>query len=194
MHTVVFFVLKLNLFYLNSINLNSNSNPTVNYADLVVQPNTFNYGLYRFVYRVVMLNTRNAQFQEEVDTFIRIVPSGLVVSSIAGSQTTGGGTYEITRGSKQAIVLNPVLYSFDLDGVKAISGLEFKFYCQVIEYGVEMGYPLAAVDAKIDLSMFKSNAYNMSDVKTCFDSGGRLFLTRFEYKLKCRITEFNLWV
>ena len=135
-----------------------------------------------------MLNTRNAVFQEEVDTFIRIVPSGLVVSSLAGSQTTGGGTYEITRGSKQAIVLNPILNSFDLDGVKAIGELELKFYCQVIEYGVEMGYPLAAVDAKIDLSMFKSNAYNMSHGKTCFDSGGRLFL---DLNRKCGIIEFN---
>ncbi len=73
-----------------------NNNPTLNYADLVLQPQTLNYGTYRLVFTVTMTGTNaNGLFRSQIDTFVQIVPSGLVISALKSSQPMYGGTIEI---------------------------------------------------------------------------------------------------
>ena len=124
------------------------NNPTINYAQLVIQPQTLDYGLHRFVYTVTMTNTNKVNsinssvvYSSEVSTYVQIDPSGLVISSLSLSQGMYGGTIEISRGSQQSIDFNPYLNSFDIDAIIVITTLNFKYSCQIIDSNIPTGYP-----------------------------------------------------
>jgi hypothetical protein len=166
--------------------VNLATNPTIAFAELVIQPNSLNFGLYKFVYRVTMLDgVYNNLYSSEVATFIKIKPAGIIVSSLANS--VGGGTLETNLGLSQSLVLNPVSYSYDLDGIVRANSLNFKFYCQVIEKGIEKGYAKLGYNTNIDLYTFKYDNKNlpvgMSSNFTCFDSSSNFFIFYFIFKL-----------
>jgi hypothetical protein len=108
-------------------------NPTLAYAELVLQPQTLSYGLYRIVFTATTLsfNLTN-KLSSSIDTFIAVVPSGLVISSLKLSKPMYGGTIEITRGSNQSTLFNPYLFSYDIDGVAVITNLKFEYSCQIL--------------------------------------------------------------
>jgi hypothetical protein len=110
-----------------------NTNPTLVYAELVLQPQTLSYGLYRIVFTATQIfdNSTN-KLSNSIDTFIEIIPSGLVVSSLRLSKPMYGGTIEITRGSSQSIQFNPYLFTYDIDGVAVITSLKFEYSCQIV--------------------------------------------------------------
>jgi len=159
------------------------NNPTINYADLVLQPKTLSYGVYRIVFTVTMIET---YCSGSVFTYIRIIPSGLVLSSLKLSQPMYGGTIEITRGQNQPIQFDPFLFTYDIDGVAVITSLTFKYACQLIESNIPKGYPLQpGTNKTIYLDDFKANP-SLSRLNTCFNSTG---LTFFNY-----LTEiFSIW-
>jgi hypothetical protein len=145
------------------------NNPTINYADLVLQPQTLSYGLYRIVFTVTMTNTDCSTFDF---TNIRIIPSGLVISSLKLSQAMFGGTIEITRGQNQTIQFNPYLFTYDTDNEAVITSLTFRYSCQLIESNVPQGYPLQpGTNQTIYLDEFKSNP-SLSHYNTCLNSTG----------------------
>ena len=149
-----------------------NNNPTVNYADLVLQPQTLSNGLYKIVFTVTMIDTNCSS---SAYTFIRIIPSGLVLSSLKLSQPMYGGTIEITRGQNQPIKFDPYLFTYDIDSVVVITSLTFKYSCQVIESNNPKGYPLQpGTNQTIHLDKFKSNP-SLSRLNTCFNSTGLTF-------------------
>ena len=146
-----------------------NNNPTLNYADLVLQPQTLSYGLYRIVFTVKMANI---VFSNLAFTYIRIIPSGLVLSSLKLSQPMYGGTIEITRGQNQQIQFDPYLFTYDIDNVVVITSLTFKYACQLIESNIAHGYPLQpGTNETIYLDEFKTNP-SLSQLNTCFNSTG----------------------
>jgi hypothetical protein len=61
-------------------------NPTVEYAQLVLQPGDLSYGLYRFRLHVEM---DIEIFQTDLDHYVSIVPSGVVVFSLKGGELAG---------------------------------------------------------------------------------------------------------
>jgi hypothetical protein len=141
-------------------------NPTVNYADLVIQPNSLAYGLYRIVYTVKMTW---ADLQSQIDTFIQVIPSGLVISALRSSQPMYGGTIEIERGYDQEIQFNPFINSYDIDSVAIITSLTFKYSCQIIDSKIEMGYPqIPGTNQIIYLDDFKLNS-SLSLLNSCFN-------------------------
>jgi hypothetical protein len=145
------------------------NNPTINYADLVLQPQTLSYGLYKIFFSVSMTQTIYSSF---AFTYIRIIPSGLVLSTLKLSQPMYGGTIEITRGQNQKIQFNPYLFTFDIDNVAVITTLSFKYSCQLIESNIPQGYPLQpGTNQTIYLDEFKSNP-SLSKLNTCFNSTG----------------------
>ena len=157
----------------SEIILNENLNPTINYAELVMQPNSLKYGVYRIVFTLLMSNTNTLVFRAKIDTHIQIVPSGIVVSALGVNRLDGGGTIEITRGISQNIQFNPFLNSYDIDSVGDMSSLMFRYYCQVIDNGIENGYLAMYLNTKVDLNMFVVDDVleaNMTRNKTCFDS------------------------
>ena len=147
-------------------------NPTVNYAELVIQPNTLAYGLYRFVYTVKMTGTNSNSFQSQIDTFIQVIPSGLVISALKSSQPIYGGTIEITRGFDQQIQFNPFINSYDIDSIAIMTSLTFKYSCQIIDSNIQMGYPqIPGTNQMIYLDDFKLNS-SLSSLNTCFNRTG----------------------
>ncbi len=110
-----------------------NTNPTLAYAKLVLQPQTLSYGSYRIIFTATQILTNSTEkLSNSIFTFIRIVPSGLVISSLKLSRPMFGGTIEITRGSSQSIQFDPYLFTYDIDGIAVITGLKFVYSCQIV--------------------------------------------------------------
>jgi hypothetical protein len=144
------------------------NNPTLNYADLVIQPKSLEYGVYKIVYRVIMSNT---SFYEQVDTFLKIEPTGLVLSSLRLMRPMYGGVIEVTRGLNQTILFDPYLFTQDLDQVAVISDLKFKYSCQLVDSnGVQSGVGGSGY-AQIYLSDLKLNA-SLKPFDKCFNNLG----------------------
>lgn len=147
-------------------------NPTINNAEFVLQPGTFDYGLYRIVYTVTMQSPPGIvlahinSFQSQAITNLRIAASGIVVKAIAGT------TSQIHIGTAQALSLDPVLYSYDIDGVASMSALTFLFYCAVVDDGIESAYPMRSLGQPIDLRSFQTANLTMIVNSTCFDRNG----------------------
>ena len=144
------------------------SNPTINYAELVLQPKTFVAGLYRFVFTLTMVNPDGTTLSSQVDTFVNIIPSGLVLSTLSLSQPMYGGSIEISRGQAQSIPLNPFLFSYDIDEIAVITALIFKYKCEIIDSNIESGYPvLPGTNQSIYLSDIIQNS-NLAPYDKCF--------------------------
>lgn len=155
------------------------NNPTLNYADLVIQPNILNYGVYKIVYQVTM--AYDSVYTSQVETFIQIKPSGLLISTL--NDITSAGTYELQLGANQSLTLDPVSYSTDIDSIADISRLNFSFYCRVIDSGVSDDYLSLNYGINLDLLTLKNNFTSNSNIqalltnnsKSCFDSISELF-------------------
>jgi len=157
---------------LNERQIFINNNPTLNYAELVLQPQTLDYGLYRVVYTLKMSGANLTSFESQIDTFIQIIPSGLVISALRSSQPMYGGTVEISRGFDQQIQFNPFLHSYDIDSVAVITSLSFKYSCQIIDSNIQNGYPqIPGTNKFIHLDDFKMNS-SLSSLNSCFNSTG----------------------
>lgn len=157
------------------------NNPTVNYDQLVIQPNTLSYNLYKLVFQVSM--TYNNIYTSQAYSYFKLQPSGLVVLGIYGAT---GGTYQLALGLNQTFTLNPQKYSYDLDGIADFSKLNFTFYCQVIDNNLAYGYPQLYYNSDLDLLTIKNNYAQSAEVQTlfsqnktqhsCFSSIGNFFL------------------
>ena len=161
------------IYKLNDLNGNVESrillkNLAVNYADLVIQPKSLEYGVYKIVYKVIMSNT---SFYEQVDTFLKIEPTGLVLSSLRLMRPMYGGLIEITRGLNQTISFDPYLFTQDLDQVVVISSFKFKYSCQIIESNVVKGGSGGSGYAQIYLSDLKLNS-SLKSYEECLNNLG----------------------
>jgi hypothetical protein len=156
---------------LDQVQIQLNTNPTINYAELVIQPQTLLVGLYRFVFTFSL--TLSTPVSSQIDTYIKIVQSGLVISALSLSQPMFGGSIEITRGSNQTIQFNPFTNSYDIDKKAVITSLKFRYSCQIIDSGVPRGYPQVndATNQTIFLDDFKANASLIKWLE-CFNTTG----------------------
>jgi hypothetical protein len=153
--------------------INSKTNPTVDYGELVIDQATLDYGLYRIEYHVAMTPRRATKAQafsalsSKVDTLVRIVPSGLVIKALKG------GLNEVSIGLSEPLVLDPQLYSIDLDSIVDMRTLAFRFSCQTYESGL----PLPLFDKTLSLLAVKAGQA-ASGPNSCFDSTGLHFCFR----------------
>ena len=163
------------------------NNPTITYACLVLQPKTLSYGLYKIIFTVTMENVSYTSFAE---TFIQIIPSGLVLSSLKSSQPMYGGTIEITRGQNQKIEFDPFIFTYDIDNVGVISSLTFKYACQIIDSNVPQGYPqIPGTNQLLYLDDVTNNS-SISYLEKCFDSKSKIFFKR-QKKIECVLSVFE---
>ena len=164
-HWTIFQIDELNATILQQITIIDN--PTVNYAELVLQPQTLSYGLYKVVYTVTMTNM---SFTSSYVTFIQINPSGLVLSSLKSSQPMYGGTIQITREEFQTIQFDPYLFTYDIDNLAVITSLSFKYACQIIQSNIPQGYPkITGTNQTIYLDDLKYNS-SLIYFNACFNS------------------------
>jgi len=123
------------------------TNPTLAYAELVLQPQTLSNGLYRIVFTASqILPNSTEKLSNSIDTFIEIIPSGLVISSLRLSKPMFGGTIEITRGSSQSISFNPYLFTYDIDGEAVITSLKFEYSCQIVNQTMNVTVRVQTLD------------------------------------------------
>ncbi len=158
------------------------NNPTINYAQLVIQPQTLMYGLYQFEYTVTMTQTNSsAPVSSQIRTYVQIEPSGLILSTLSLSQGIYGGTIEISRGQHQEIPFNPYLNSYDIDSTLVITTLTFKYSCRIIDSGVVSGeYPqMPGTNASIYMDEMKLNYSLHAAYDICFNTTGLRFIFYF---------------
>jgi hypothetical protein len=145
------------------------THPSISSSELIVNSKSLPYGLYRFDFTV-----KKDCLYSEIDTYVKIVPSGLMISSL--SQMTGmyGELIQITRGEYQEIKFNPFLHTYDLDNLAVITSLTFKYACQLIDANIEQGYPKLVTQSNelIYLDDFKFNASIDQSILQCFNSTG----------------------
>lgn len=142
------------------------NNPTVNYDQLVLQPATLSYNLYKVMFQATM--TYNSIYTSTAYSYIKIQPSGLVVLAVYGA--VGGGTYQMAMGYSQTLTLDPRSYSYDLDSIANMNSLNFTFYCQVIDNGVAYGYPAVYYNNDLDLYSLKTSYSSSSDIQNLFNA------------------------
>jgi hypothetical protein len=142
------------------------NNPTVNYDRLVIQPSTLSYNLYKLVFQVSM--TYNNIYTNQVYSYIKVVPSGLIIRAVNGAP--GGGTYQMALGTSQTLTMDPRSYSSDTDGIANVNKMNFTFYCQVIDNGVAYGYPQIYYNTDLDLLTIANNYYQSNDIQNLFNS------------------------
>ena len=130
---------------------------------LVIQPQTLSYGVYRVSFTLTASSS-------QIDTYIKIVPTGLVISALKSKQPMYGGTIQITRGVSETIEFNPLINSYDLDGQAVISSLSFKYACQIIDSNIQQAYPVYTNTSQIiTLDQFQANSF-LAPLLKCFSS------------------------
>jgi hypothetical protein len=143
-------------------------NPSVYKSELVIQPNTLSYGLFKFVFSVKMLHSTIdlSNFKSEIETFVQIVSSGIVVSVFSG------GANKIQIGINQSLALDPVKNSYDMDSLIQMNSLSFRYYCKVLNNQVSKDYPMRNMNEKLDLLTIQNGEYNVSSDLTCYNNKG----------------------
>ena len=113
------------------------NNPTLNYLELVLQPQTLDFSMYHIYFSVTFKCDSNLTTLKN-DTYLRVNASGLVLSTLKLNQPMYGGTIEITRGLNQTIDFDPFIFTYDIDAKAIITQLSFKYTCQVVIDGVSL--------------------------------------------------------
>jgi hypothetical protein len=136
-------------------------------AELFIQGNYLAYGTYKFVYQVNM-NGGDSPFQGTVETYIRIIPTGIGIFAFSG------GIREVTRGTAQSIEVNPGKYSFDFDGIYTGVQLSYRFYCRIVVDGLPYEFPSTSFNNYVDLLQIKNDnsLVEINSTNICFDSTG----------------------
>ena len=141
-------------------------------SEIYIPSNFFSYGTYKFIYEVCMEGDDASSFKETIDTYIRIVPTGMVIFAFSG------GIKEITIGIGQSVDLNPGRYSYDLDRILTGTDLSYKFYCRVLIDEVPQMFPSDYSGSYIDLWKIKNENLSTEIIQTklCFVNSGSSIL------------------
>ncbi|CAL1543663.1 unnamed protein product [Lymnaea stagnalis] len=78
-------------------------------AELYIPARTLVVGLYKATYSMVMIDGTETIFNNSAFTYFKVIESDLIGIMIEGGMT------EVTRGSQQTILLEPLKWSFDPD-------------------------------------------------------------------------------
>jgi hypothetical protein len=155
-------VYELNESSLNVENqLDLSGNPSRNSANLVFGSNTLTYGLYKFVL-LVNMDMTSIFFQEELTTYIRIIPTGINVYGLENGLT------DFSIGQSQGVKLKPDQYSADPDLVTNTSTLAYKFYCKLVAKSLGYVNYLLTEPTRLDLDSIQSQYLPQTD--SCFSS------------------------
>jgi hypothetical protein len=147
-------------------------NPTFQSSELVIQSNTLDFGVYEFIFKINVVSTDLNNVSNTANTFIQIIPSGLAIFGLQN------GISSQLVGSSQSFILNPGLYSLDLDYLLSMNKLNYTFYCN----SINSNRINSSSKTTIDLATYKKNpqlAMQWND--TCFDSNSKILQFIFIY-------------
>jgi hypothetical protein len=131
-------------------------------AEIFIPSNFLDYGTYRFIYQVTMIGDASP-FTETVDSFIRIVPTGIAIFPFPG------GVKEITVGSGQSIELDPGRYSYDFDELLTGNQLSYKFFCRLTIDGLPQEFPTDSSNNYVDLQSLINGVVPITSNNLCFN-------------------------
>jgi hypothetical protein len=136
-------------------------------AEIYISSNFLDYGTYRFIYQVTMNGDANS-FTDSVESFIKIVPSGMAIFPLSG------GMKEISIGIEQSIDLDPGKYSYDFDNLLSGTELTYKYYCRMIVDGEPKEFPSDYYQHWIDLQQIKDTNISIQTIQSniCFNNSG----------------------
>ncbi len=142
-------------------------------AEIYIPSNFLEYGTYQFIYQVSMDGDSNI-FMDSIDSFIRIVPSGMAIFLFSG------GIKEISIGVGQSIELNPGRYSYDFDSKLAGTQLNYKYYCRLIIDGEPKEFPSDYYQHYVDLEQIQHKNISIKTIQSniCFNSSGNKKINR----------------
>lgn len=161
-----------NFSILKTINLSAN--PTCTTTELVIRENTLEFGLYEFSLRVDV-SFDGGTNSSSTQTYVQIIPSGLAVFALEN------GVSGRLVGSKQAFILSPSLYSFDLDNIITAEELSFVFYCSTVNATNNQ----RILNMQFDLKTFQSNSnLTLAREENCFAFISNKNWNSFKFKLK----------
>jgi hypothetical protein len=146
--------------YATGIVVSLENNTSSTQSELVIQPNSLKYGVYKFNFTVIANYTYNGNQQEQsahTQTIIEIVPTGIQVIGILG------GISAFTIGSSQSFTLDPSVYSYDFDGIANTSQLSFQFFCQTQSQITNM------VTISTELDLYSLAVYR-NETSVCFNN------------------------
>jgi hypothetical protein len=137
-------------------------------SEIYIPSNFLDNGTYQFIYQVTM-DCAEGSFMDSVDSFIRIVPSGMAIFPFSG------GIKEISIGRGQSIDLDPGRYSYDFDGLLVGTELTYKYYCRMIIDGEPKEFPSDYYQHSVDLQHIKDSNISIKTIQKniCFDSPGK---------------------
>ena len=140
-------------------------------AEIYIPSNFLDYGTYRFIYQVSMDCDANV-FMDSVDSFIKIVPSGISIFPFSG------GIKEISIGIGQSLEFDPGRYSFDFDDILVGSELAYKYFCRMIIDGVPNEFPSDYYQHYVDLEQIKERYISNQTIKSsiCFNNPGKKYI------------------
>lgn len=149
----VYLVDELTLDPINETNVESN--PTSKDFDFNLTDSFLPYNFYKCVF-TFKLNLTNSCLTITDETFFKVVPSRLYINGLKN------GIQNMSIGTAQKVMIDPMQYSFDIDNKIDISSLKFKFYCFFVNTNVTRNELLNRQDLNLDTnnSCFKSvNGY-----------------------------------
>ena len=141
------------------------ANPTSTASQLVIPAYTLAYGVYGVQLRANLIaNASYNTFYSTATSYVQILPTGLVVNALEN------GVCSQLVGFNQAFVLDPALYSIDLDYLLTnMSSLSFAFFCTIISTNtVSSSQNLLTCKANPSSCTFLAN-------QTCFSSTSKAF-------------------
>ena len=142
------------------------TNPTSKQSGIVIQPLSLLYGLYQFVYNVVLTaTTPNGTITAppvQLSSYVRIVPTGISVYVFPQRLRL------INRGLNDSIPFEPRTYSFDLDNLTDTSRLTYTYTCEIVDNGLDMGNVQ---------SLGRTNGTVVYGASFCFNTSGK-FINR----------------
>jgi hypothetical protein len=136
-------------------------------SEIYISSNFLEYGSYRFIYQVTMDGVAKS-FTDSVESFIKIVPSGVAIFPFSG------GIKEISIGIGQSIDLDPGKYSYDFDNLLSGTELTYKYFCRMIVEGEPKEFPSDYYQQWVDLQQIKDSNISIQTIQSniCFNNPG----------------------
>ena len=148
------------------INLATSS--AISITELFISNGTLKYGLYQFIYQLIITTNYPVPILSSITGYIQIVPTGIRVSAFNDYNIFDN---KLTVGPLDSLSFIPAYYSYDIDGFIDASSLSYTFYCISIDKNTtnlsNFTHDLYSLQPTIDLNEKQINATD-----TCFKTMG----------------------
>jgi hypothetical protein len=150
---------------------------SINPLSIVIEKNKMFYGLYKIMLLFdIDMSNKMQIFQEEVLTYVKIVPTGLNIYALEH------GIPFYTIGRLQTIQLIPARFSWDPDEITDCGALSYSFYCKLVDK--TLGHYNFVLNDQSRDDLNSSKLTNLFSSDSCFTSASNDLKVCFLYRPK----------